>query len=211
MSQMEFPSTFAALIDAVHRRYPELPDSRIEQELSRIAGLVSDITALQGKRILDLGAGSFESTDRLTGLCEFLVRYVDPYRLTQFQPWFCRIAHLAGAEPWAVDIGDNSSEAFNSVPLDLSNPDALDCFDGASFHYVNNYCFTSHPQDSYAWERTSPGLREVASQRSSDPKAWVFDLDASIMRQVARILRPQGIYFHNYSRFKKKNGVLVPI
>ncbi len=210
MSQNEFPSTVEELIDKVSHHYPELPDFRIDKELQRIAGLVVDITGLQGKKILDLGAGSCESTDSLTGWCRFLARYVDPYRLTQFQPWFCRIAHLAGAEPCAVDIGDNSSEPFKSVRLDLSNPDALSHFDGESFDHVNNYCFTAHPQEPYAWERTSPGLREIAYRRSTNPRKWVFMLDDSITRQVERILRPNGIYIHNSFHFQKKNGVLVP-
>lgn len=208
MSQTEFTPSFLELAHKVSQTYPELPNFRIEKEFHRIAGLVNDVADLNGKKVLDLGAGSCESTESLKGWSQFFARFLDPYRLIQYQPWFCRIAHLAGAEPCAVDIGDNSLESFESVRLDLSNPDALAHFDVESFDYINNYFFTAHPEEPDAWEKISPGLRRVAFQNSTDPVGWVFKLNDSITSQVERILKPDGIYIHNSFRFQKKNGIL---
>lgn len=210
MPHSEFHPSFLELADKVSHRYPELPNFRIGNELHRIAGLVNDIAGLSGRKVLDLGAGAVESTESLKGWSQIFARFLDPYRLIQYQPWFCRIAHLAGAEPCAVDIGDNSLESFESVRLDLSNPDALAHFDSESFDYVNNYFFTAHLEEPDAWEKTSPGLRRVASQNSTDPGGWVFKLNDAITSHVERILKPHGIYIHNSFRFQKKDGILGP-
>lgn len=226
--------SFERLADQVRVRYPDLYELRIQNEISQIAGFVRGATELRGKKVIDLGAGSVQSTESLSLWRKLFYKFVlaNPHRATQFEPWFCRIMECAGAVPFAVDIGDNSTEPFESLQVDILKEDALASVPDASFDFANNFFFTEREGSPESMDATSPALyhRFMLDVKQSVVEEWTerglrvsemgpmfrkralqaaWAFDRELDKEVIRILKPGGVYVHNNQRFKKKGKRLI--
>jgi len=85
-----------------------------------------DFSALKGTAILDIACGSDTPY-------KVQLQYGD----SCFGPWFCRTAHLYGAEVLGLDIRPNEGEKFNGKTIDLSKSGALNFVLSDSFDVVH--------------------------------------------------------------------------
>ena len=223
--------SYREIEERVISKYWGASEQCVRHELIRISQIEKDAQNLIGKRLLDLGCGSVRTKDK-GRIKRFIQSFSNPHEATRFDPWYCRVAHEAGAESVGVDLGSNIQEAFESYQLDLTNPDVLDAFEDESFDGVNNYFLTvprnsrfahvgyspkmywdigmQHRRDdwNYCNEQEIPfGERgEVYKQRNHE-RAWA--LNDQIREQVERILKEGGAYTLAEFVLRKTDGRLV--
>ncbi len=142
----------------------------ITQFLTRLQKAFGSLSAVKGRRILDLGCGSNSSRSPTTGL-------ITP----MFEPWFCRILLELGADPVGVDLGDLSGELFEHYGVDLAESGALDFLPDSSFDGI---------QDSRIF-----GSPEFTTQH---PAVGDYErISREIKRQERRLLKPGGTIVHS--------------
>ena len=149
-------------------REPEI-EGILEEFIGRLQRAFGSLSAVRGKRILDIASGSNSSRSPTTGK-----------RTALFEPWFARLALELGAEPVAVDSGDLDGEVFEHHRADLGRIGALDFLADASFDGV---------QDSRLFG--SPEFRKAYPRRRDHDR-----VKAEIARQERRVLKPNGVVIH---------------
>jgi len=142
----------------------------LEEFIGRLQRAFGSLSAVRGKRILDIASGSNSSRSPSTGK-----------RTALFEPWFARLALELGAEPVALDGGDLDGERFEHHRLDLGLTGALDFLAEASFDGV---------QDSRLFG--SPEFRKAYPRHRDHDR-----VRAEIARQERRVLKPDGVLIHS--------------
>lgn len=204
MNLKQAAESYRPVAEKVMKKYPRLPPWRLIAELKRLIEISADSRQMINKRVLDLGCGSKENTDRHDWLTRLWYRLIRSPELQRFDPWYPRIAHEAGAKVVGVDIATNATEEFESRILDLMNPSSLECFESDSFDAANNYCFTVPPESDKARSGTSPAIMykfEMDFERA-------YELNRQIFQQVERLLKNGGTYTLAEFVYKKKKGRL---
>lgn len=130
---------------------------------------------LKGKKILDLGAGSTESTEDY-GFENFASR--------TFEPWMSRILHELGVDVTAVDIGGLEKESFKSYSkLNLLEEGSLKMFSDDSF----DLALASQLLDSPYLNQHFNGHFGRSPGRT---------LKENLEKQLERVLRPEGVFLY---------------
>ncbi|MDP2662970.1 MAG: class I SAM-dependent methyltransferase [Dehalococcoidia bacterium] len=142
----------------------------VTQFLARLRRAFGSLSAVRGKKILDIGCGSNASRSPATGK-------ITP----MFEPWFCRILVELGADPVGVDMGDLEGELFEHYRVDFGKAGGLDFLPDASFDGI---------QDSRIF-----GSPEFTTQH---PASEDYErISREIKRQEQRLLRPGGTIVHS--------------
>ena len=204
MNLKEAAQTYRPVWEKIHAEYPRMPFWRFTAEAKRLIEIASDARQLINKNILDLGSGSKEHADQGPLPLRMWNRIFNYGEYTRFHPWYARTAHAAGAKVTAVDIASNEDEEFQSLQMDLMNPDALSILDDESVDAVNNMCLTA-PRDS---KRASSGTSPAIMWKLGMDHEAAFKLNDQIAEQVRRILREGGTYTLSEFVYKKKKGKL---
>lgn len=166
------------MIDALDSKYgllrkitqePETGEV-IDQFVGRLERAFGDLTAVKGKRILDIGCGSNTSRHPRTGK-------ITPI----FEPWFCRMLLELGAEPVGIDMGDLEGEAFAHYYVDLAEKGGLDFMPDAVFDGI---------QDSRIF-----GSPEFTTRHPDAQDYYIVSQE--IKRQEKRLLKPGGVIIHS--------------
>ncbi|MBT3397981.1 hypothetical protein HOA55_01310 [archaeon] len=116
--------------------------------------------SLEGRKILDLGCGSINSTGG---------EYSGPGR-RGFEPWLCRAMHELGIDHLGIDVGGNPGEEFNFHQADLIQPGSLDFIGDHSIDIANASMFFSSPNlagmpgNRRIWDNLLPQLERVVKQ-----------------------------------------------
>jgi hypothetical protein len=110
----------------VNNELPEAISKTIYRHIDYLRAGYSDLTHLQGKKILDVACGS---------------RIVPDNAEHQWDPWMPRLLTLLGAVPHGVDLFKQTNESFESTVKDLVEKDALACFKTNSFdaYYLSGF------------------------------------------------------------------------
>lgn len=137
----------------------------------RLMVAYGSLSAVAGKRVLDLACGSNSSRSPVTSL-----------RTAEFEPWMCRLLLALGAHPVGLDIGDLAGEAFEHHQVDLGITGSLDFLPTASFDAIHESRLFGSPEFRAAY---GPATERVRSE---------------IHRQERRLLRPGGILIHSDGR-----------
>ena len=159
----------------------------IEQLLGRIVSAFGELSALAGKRVLDIACGSNSSQapstlDINTPLQTTTIHNTMGNVYTaQFEPWFCRILLALAADPVGIDFGDLRGEAFEHYQVDLVQAGALDFLPSHSFDAV---------QDSRLF-----GSPEFAAQLPD--RADRLKVAREIRDQEQRLLKEGGVLIHS--------------
>lgn len=153
------------------RKIAQEPETRdvIAQFIGRLERAFGSLTAVKGKRVLDVGCGSNASRDPRT-------EKITP----MFEPWFCRMLAELGADPVGVDLGDLEGEPFEHYRVDLAKTGALDFLPDSSFDAV---------QDSRIF-----GSPEFTTQHPDQED--YYHISQEIKRQEQRLLKPGGVIIH---------------
>lgn len=178
--------------EAVSEEFGDMVDSFAWK---RLAELPSP-TYFRGKTVLDIGSGSSSGHDH-------------EYKEV-FEPWFCRILQKIGAEPIAVDQGDNTGEAFehhrfNLVTETLHDHPLRFLGRGRKVDIVHNFRFLPpwRPLGGfYGYSETN--------QSPSLFKHW-NDLDRTrkaLNESIRSLLKGSGVYFWEHELFQKTRGRL---
>ncbi|MFN2120335.1 MAG: hypothetical protein ACK2T0_08100 [Anaerolineales bacterium] len=182
------------LIAALESRYSLLDkldrepgvEEILAQMLERLAASLGSLWNVRGKRILDVPCGSNSSKAPATvhvgtplGTLKLGPRQKSYTPL--FEPWFCRMLLLMGADAVGVDFGDLDGEEFEHYSVDLGQSGALDFLPDASFDAV---------QDSRLF-----GSPEFTAQfpKKADRRAVARE----IVQQEHRLLKPGGVIIHS--------------
>ena len=159
----------------------------VEQMLGRLITAVSLLSSLSGKRILDIACGSNSSQTPPTLYINTPLQTATIHtnignRYTaHFEPWFCRILLILGADPVGIDFGDLSGESFEHYYADLTQTGALDFLPSHSFDAV---------QDSRLFG--SPEFTALLPHRSDR-----YKIAQEIRNQELRLLKEDGIIIHS--------------
>lgn len=159
----------------------------IKQLLGRLENAFGNLSAVKGKRILDIACGSSTSKAPAsiyinTPFGEKRINTTDTEGYTaQFEPWFCRALLQMGAHPVGIDFGNLEGEAFEHYRVDLGRIEALDFLPDYSFDAV---------QDSRLF-----GSPEFTAQ-FPDP-ADRLNVASEICRQERRLLKAGGRVIHS--------------
>ena len=159
----------------------------IKQLLGRLENAFGNLSAVKGKRILDIACGSSTSKAPAsiyinTPFGEKRINTADTHGYTaQFEPWFCRVLLQMGAHPVGIDFGNLEGEAFEHYRVDLGRIEALDFLPDYSFDAV---------QDSRLF-----GSPEFTAQ-FPDP-ADRLNVASEICRQERRLLKAGGRVIHS--------------
>ena len=195
---LSLDTSYHFLAGEVLDKFEDSNDAVVADDLQRLAAISKNARDLVGKNILDLGCGSIVSPDIVKGS-------VDDGGLRIFEPWYPRIAHLAGADVLGVDIAPNMDEKFEWLRRDLTEDRFFMAIPDASYHAVNNDFFTMPADSGFSVRGTSPTLMSKVSGDLA--KAW--NINDKIFKHVGRILMEGGVYTLAETRYVKKNGVLV--
>ena len=174
----ESPALVEQTIQALDRKYDlsrkiaQEPETRdvITQFVGRLERAFGDLSAVRGRRILDIGCGSSASRHPRTGK-------VTP----MFEPWFCRILVELGADAVGVDMGDLEGEPFEHYRVDLGKTGALDFLPDASFDGIHDSRIFGSPE--FTTQHPAPEDYQRISRE--------------IKRQEQRLLRPGGTIVHS--------------
>ena len=158
----------------------------IVQMVGRISKAFGTLSAVQGKRILDIACGS--NTSRApssiyinTPFGEKRIGRATKGYTAQFEPWFCRILLELGANPVGVDFGDLEGEAFEHYRVDLGQKGALIFMPDHSFDGIQDSRLFGSPEFTAQFPNRAD-RRKVAQE---------------IRRQEQRLLKANGIVIHS--------------
>jgi len=158
----------------------------LSQMLGRLARSFGSLSAVRGRRILDIACGSNTSK----APARFRIRTPFGHLLlgrprsgytALFEPWFCRILFHLGADAVGVDFGDLESEDFTHYRVDLGQPGALDFLPDRSFDAIQDSRLFGSPEFTSQFPNQSDRL-SVARE---------------IRRQEHRLLKTNGILIHS--------------
>ena len=138
---------------------------------------------LQSKTVLDLGCGSTGRSYDYEGMQN------EKYGKRDFEPWFPRALHLLGVRIIGVDYGKLDDEEFDHLGYtNLLSPVALKSI-------PDNSIDLAHARQLYS----SPQLEKMSSApySANRPEYISEKLDAILIPQLHRIVKPEGFYFHN--------------
>jgi hypothetical protein len=174
---------------ALSRKMDQEPGLKdiVSQMVGRIYRAYGALGAVKGERILDIACGS--NTSRAPSFVyvntPFGVRHIHiPTReghTAQFEPWFCRILTVLGADPVGVDQGDLSQEIFDHYPVDLGQPSGLDFLPDRSFDAVQDSRLFGSPEFTAQFPGRADRLR----------------VSAEIWKQERRLLKVSGMVIHS--------------
>ncbi|SRR6266498_275108 len=158
----------------------------IQQMFGRLANSFGKLSALQGRKILDIACGSNTSKapeslyiDTPFGT-KTIGRKNDGYT-AQFEPWFCRILFELGADAVGIDFGDLDQELFTHYRVDLGKVGALDFLPDHSFDAVQDSRLFGSPEFTTQFPNQADRLK-IAQE---------------IKRQEQRLLEVNGIVIHS--------------
>ena len=195
VSQAADKVQISRLVDTLDEQYDLLnkiarepgTKSIIEQLLGRLVTAFGGLSALAGKRVLDIACGSNSSQSPPSlqintplQTSTFANTVGDDYT-SLFEPWFCRILLALAAEPVGVDFGDLDGERFEHYHADLARLGALDFLPSQSFDAI---------QDSRLFG--SPEFTSQVPERSDRLK-----IAQEIRDQEQRLLKANGILIHS--------------
>jgi hypothetical protein len=182
------------LIGALDTRYSLLrksePDPGVEeilkQMIARLAASFGNLWNIRGKRILDAPCGSKTSraparVHLKTPLGAIKLGSRHKGYTPLFEPWFCRMLLLLGADPVGVDFGDLEGEQFEHYAVDLGQPGALNFMPDASFDAVQDSRLFRSPEFTAQFPKKGDRLA-VARE---------------IVQQERRLLKPGGVVIHS--------------
>jgi len=158
----------------------------LSQMLGRLARSFGSLTAVRGKRILDIACGS--NTSKAPS--RFRIRTPFGHLLlgrprsgyaALFEPWFCRILLQLGADPVGVDFGDLEGEDFTHYRVDLGRSGALDFLPERSFDGIQDSRLFGSPEFTTQFPNQSDRL----------------NVGREIRRQEQRLLKASGILIHS--------------
>jgi hypothetical protein len=158
----------------------------LAQMLGRLAAAYGKLSALRGKKILDIACGS--NTSKFPGSivvntpfgAKTIGRPSKNYTAL-FEPWFCRILLELGADPVGVDMGDLEAEAFTHHRVDLGRTGALDFLPDHSFDAIQDSRLFGSPEFTALFPDPADRL-QVARE---------------IRRQERRLLKIGGTIIHS--------------
>ncbi len=159
----------------------------IKQLLGRLESAFGNLSAVTGKRILDIACGS--STSKApssiyinTPFGEKRISTADTEGYTaQFEPWFCRMLLQMGAHPVGIDFGNLEGEAFEHYRVDLGQTGALDFLPDHSFDAIQDSRLFGSPEFTAQFPDPADRLRVAAE----------------IRRQEQRLLKSSGRVIHS--------------
>ena len=137
---------------------------------------------LVGKKVLDLGCGSYNAENGGK----------------MFAPHLCRFLWYLGADPVGIDIGDLEIEPFEHYNVDLSQPGALDFLPDDSFDYVHSLNLID--------DNPSPTF-----YASLHGKQTFKDARQQLLSQACRVLKKEGFLLLKKDIYQKHNGQLEQI
>ena len=148
-TERDLIATTIAALDAAYdlsRKMAKEPgvEDIIKQLLGRVESAFGNLSAVKGKRILDIACGSSTSKAPAsiyinTPFGEKRINTTDTDGYTaQFEPWFCRVLLQMGAHPVGIDFGNLEGEAFEHYRVDLGRIEALDFLPSHSFDAVQD-------------------------------------------------------------------------
>ncbi len=159
----------------------------IKQLLGRLERAFGNLSAVMGKRILDIACGSSTSKapssiyiDTPFGKKSINTTDLDGYT-AQFEPWFCRVLLQMGAHPVGIDFGNLEGEAFEHYRVDLGQPGALDFLPDHSFDAVQDSRLFGSPEFTAQFPNQADRLKVAAE----------------IRRQERRLLKGGGCIIHS--------------
>jgi hypothetical protein len=158
----------------------------IAQMAERLAHAIGELSDLRGMKILDIACGSSTSKAPATVHVNTPFRKMTLHRSTKgytalFEPWFCRILLVLGADPVGVDRGDLDNEDFTHYRVDLGKTGALDFLPEHSFDAIQDSRLFGSPE--FTAQFPKPGDRLQVAQE--------------IRRQERRLLKADGIIIHS--------------
>jgi SAM-dependent methyltransferase len=144
----------------------------IKQLFERVFAAYPGLALLKGKRILDIACGSRTSSAPAQGRFGPLRRRGSTHRPQEgytalFEPWFCRILSVVGANPVGIDKGDLDGEPFEHYPADLGRIGALDFLPQHSFDAVHDSRLFGSPEFTNQFPDRTDALciaREIVDQ-----------------------------------------------
>lgn len=170
--------------EEIAKRLSPLIVNKYKDKLNRLGGTLDTTWNLQlpsilyclngklkGKKILDLGCGSYPTTDGM---------------FMSWQPWLCRALLEIESKPIGIDIGNLSFEEFEHYQLDLTKPDALDFLPDKSIDLANASQLVNSPF-LFRYCRKL-GYGEI-------------NLLETLTPQLERIIRPEGVLIYSDDRF----------
>jgi len=158
----------------------------VTQMVWRLANAVGKLSDIQGKKVLDIACGSNTSKAPASIHIHMPFRKIISGRpsrgyTTLFEPWFCRILTVLGADPVGVDFGDLDPEVFTHYRVDLGKVGALDFLPDHSFDAIQDSRLFGSPEFTAQFPNPQDRLR-VARE---------------ISRQERRLLKTGGIIIHS--------------
>ncbi len=158
----------------------------IQQMLGRLANSFERLSAIQGKKILDIACGSNTSKAPAslyidTPFGTKTIGRKDKGYTAQFEPWFCRILFEFGADAVGIDFGDLDQELFTHYRVNLGVVGALDFLPDHSFDAVQDSRLFGSPEFTAQFPNQADRL-QVAQE---------------IQRQEQRLLKANGIVVHS--------------
>jgi hypothetical protein len=184
-----------SVIKALDERY-DLPakiahepgvEQIITQLIGRLLSAFGSLSAVKGKRILDIACGSntsqapsFVFVDTPFGEHKVSIPHVEGHT-AQFEPWLCRILLELESHPVGVDLGDLEGEAFEHYQVDLGQPGALDFLPSHSFDAVQDSRLFGSPEFTAHFPNRADRLR-IAEE---------------IVSQERRLLKYDGVVIHS--------------
>jgi len=158
----------------------------LEQMLQRLTACFGSLWNIRGKRILDVPCGS--NTSKAPAIMHVktalgTIRLGGRHKgyTPLFEPWFCRMLLLLGADPVGVDFGDLEGEQFEHHAVDLGQPGALNFMPDASFDAVQDSRLFGSPEFTAQFPKKVDRLA-VAQE---------------LVRQEKRLLKPGGVIIHS--------------
>ncbi|MBP7773919.1 hypothetical protein KA071_02400 [Candidatus Gracilibacteria bacterium] len=216
-------SGYLELCEKAQAEYPKIDRFRLAAEAERLKFVFPKAAQLVRKQILDIGSGAIESPDAPLGLGKLIFGKIWP-RNTVFDPWYCRIAHLGGAQVYGIDIGASPGENYSHIQADLleegSLLDTMKLSGVSNLDHINNYKFTTEPDSRHAVGGTSPHIAikqlGMSPDGSKDNNGFLrgidyeslFNLNEKIRQQVLQLLKEGGTYLHGEFLYRKKGGSL---
>jgi hypothetical protein len=191
-AERDLIATTIAALDAgydLSRKMAQEPgvEEIIKQLIGRLERAFESLSNVKAKRILDIACGSNTSKAPAslyidTPFGETSTNHAATDKFTaQFEPWFCRVLLLLGAQPVGIDFGNLEGEAFEHYRIDLGQPGELDFLPDRSFDAVQDSRLFGSPEFTTQFPDPADRLK-VASE---------------ICRQAQRLLKADGRIIHS--------------
>ncbi len=185
-------------------------------DCERLAQIALEVRGLLDKQVLDLGCGSERDPSGESDLDR------------GYPPWYCRLAHEAGAKVTGIDLFPNIGERFTTIVGDLITY-SFDVFTDNSLDAVNNDSFCL-PKESKRFNSggNSPRLvydygnklgrrypthlipeNEFSTDYHSVIMAKIARFNGDLFHDVEAKLKEGGVYTNAEFVYQKRSGKLV--